>query len=226
MDIQLCLGMAPQSTIMVYYTSNTFTLSVINQIAVDNLAGTVSTSWGLPEDSSLFSNYYPGALNAENLIFKQMAAQGQSCFAASGDSGAFADGYYLSVVDPASQPYITAVGATTLSYGSGGSYISETTWYNPTSQSVQGSGGGISSQWNIPSYQKSRGVISASSGGSTTMRNIPDVSLDGDPNTGYSIYVAGSWTKTGRSSKFSPKKCVSVLFVSLMLVDSPVIQSK
>ena len=211
LDIQLSLGMAPDATILVYYTANMFTLSVINTIAVDNIASTVSTSWGLPEDDNLFV-YYPGVYLAENLIFKQMATQGQSCFASSGDSGAFADGTNLGVVDPGAQPYVTSVGATTLSYGSGGSYISETTWYS--SSHGAGSGGGFSAYWSIPSYQTAKGVITSGSGGSTTKRNIPDVSLDGDPNTGYATYIAGSWSVYGGTSASSPLWCAFVALVN------------
>ena len=50
-------------------------------------------------------------LESENVIFKQMAAQGQSLFAATGDQGAYdGGGSSLAVDDPASQPYVTAVG--------------------------------------------------------------------------------------------------------------------
>ena len=43
---------------------------------------------------------------------RQMAAQGQSIYAASGDSGAYDNGSTLSVDDPASQPFMVGVGGT------------------------------------------------------------------------------------------------------------------
>jgi subtilase family serine protease len=64
----------------------------------------VSTSWGLYEDAAGSSE-----INAEATIFQKMAAQGQSVFAAAGDSGAFDAGgdTVLAVDDPASQPFVT-----------------------------------------------------------------------------------------------------------------------
>ena len=189
LDIELALAIAPEATVLVYIAANIFTLSVINQIAVDNKASVVSTSWGLPEDSFIPGS--AGELVAESLIYKQWAAQGQSNYVAAGDSGAIVD-------DPASQPYSTSVGGTTLSVNANGSYLSETTWWDGSS----GGGGGISQYWAIPSYQV--GVISSSSLGSTKMRNVPDISFDADPNTGYNIYVQGSFQVYGGTSCAAP----------------------
>ena len=59
---------------------------------------------------------------AENVMFEQMAAQGQSMFSSSGDTGAFEcirDGTFsdhapLENLDPASQPWVTSTGGTSL----------------------------------------------------------------------------------------------------------------
>src|SRR2546430_973569 len=73
-------------------------------------------------------------LQAENAIFQQMAAQGQTIYAAAGDSGAYDDypnnsSQALVVDDPASQPYVVGVGGTTLSVNaSTGTYVSESVW--------------------------------------------------------------------------------------------------
>ena len=102
--------------------------------------------------------------------------------------------------DPASQPYVTGVGGTHLTTsGAGGAWSKESTWNNGSGSA---GGGGISSLWAIPAWQQ--GAASASSLGSTTMRNVPDVSLDADPNTGYSIYVQGGWTIYGGTSCAAP----------------------
>ena len=144
-------------------------------------------------------------LNSENTIFQEMAAQGQTIYAAAGDSGAYDSGNVsdgLRVDDPGSQPYVCAVGGTTLTTQSvGGAWGSETTW-NSGSVRNGASGGGISSIWPIPSWQQ--GEISTASLGSQAMRNVPDVSLDADPNTGYSIYFSGSWTVYGGASTAAP----------------------
>ena len=199
LDIELQIAMAPGANkIMIYEAPNTDAgvLDGYNQIAVDNVAKQASTSWGLAElqNSTSF-------LNSENTIFKQMAAQGQSIFAASGDNGAYDDGHNLSVDDPASQPYVTGVGGTKLTTSSTGAWQSETTW-NDGSAANGGSGGGISAVWSQPTYQS--GVVSTASKGSTTQRNVPDVALNAEPSTGYSIYFGGKWVVYGGTSCAAP----------------------
>ncbi len=200
LDIDLQIALAPGVTkVMVYEGPNSGAgvLDTYNRIATDNIAKSVSTSWGLAEKSNSAS-----ALQSENTIFKQMAAQGQSIFAASGDSGAYDNGSTLSVDDPASQPYVTGVGGTKLTTaGAGGAYSTETSW-NGGSIANGGGGGGISTVWTLPSYQT--GFGSAASKASTTMRNVPDVSLEADPNNGYIIYLKGTGYVYGGTSCAAP----------------------
>jgi kumamolisin len=200
LDIQLQLALAPGAAKLLVYegpNSGSGLVDTYNKIASDNLAPAVSTSWGLPEDESTGS-----LTTAENAIFKQMVAQGQVLYAASGDSGAYADGETLGVQDPASQPYVVGVGGTTLRTGAGGAYLSETTWSSGSGPGNEGGGGGISTLWTIPAWQAP--AISAASKGSTSMRNVPDVSLDADPNTGYAIFFGGQWTVVGGTSCAAP----------------------
>ena len=190
LDIELMVAVAPHATkLMVYEAANQWQAIIdeYNKIATDNQAKTISSSWGLSEllvGSSI--------RNSENAIFMQMASQGQSIFAASGDSGAYDDGSTLSVDDPASQPYMCGVGGTRLSL-SGSNYLSESAW----NAGSGGGGGGISAVWAQPSFQTGHGT-------SSVMRNVPDVSLDADPNTGYSIYVGGGWNIYGGTSCAAP----------------------
>ena len=199
LDIELMIALAPAATkIQVYEAPNSAAgaIDAYNKIATDNTAKEISTSWGLAEAQNTAS-----ARSSENTAFQQMAAQGQSIYAAAGDSGAYDNGSSISVDDPASQPYMVGVGGTSLTTAASGAYSSETTW-NSGSISNGGGGGGISVEWTIPSYQS--GVISAASKGSTTARNVPDVSLNADPNTGYSIYTSGSWQSIGGTSCAAP----------------------
>jgi kumamolisin len=149
LDIELMMALAPAATkILVYESADPQCVScVYQQIATDDFANQVSTSWGLPEDS-VPSSY----VEAEQTIFKQMAMQGQSIFASAGDSGARDDGTNLSVEDPAAQPYVTGVGGTSLTISSDQIYMSESTWSS--------GGGGISGVWPIPSWQSGLGTTS------------------------------------------------------------------
>ncbi len=197
LDIELALALAQQSQIYVYQGPNTGqgVLDTYNRIATDNLAKQVSTSWGLGEDEAGSQS-----LQAENAIFQQMAAQGQTIYAASGDEGAYADypSMTLMVQDPSSQPYMVGVGGTTLTVNATtGAYASEKVWDNGLGNGA--SGGGVSTVWKIPSWQTNVSTVY-----SKTNRNVPDISLNSDPDTGYAIYFNGQWTIYGGTSCAAP----------------------
>ena len=199
LDIDMLLALAPAaSRVLVYENANTTqgTLDVYNKIATDNRAKQISTSWGSSEQYNLDS-----VRQAESNVFAQMAAQGQSFFAASGDAGAYdnqstgSSTASLSVDDPASVPLVTGVGGTTLRDTAGIGYLSESAWFSPTDTSWgpygTGGGGGISHYWQIPPWQVGAFSAAVNPQGSATMRNVPDVSLFGDFNSGgYSIYFS------------------------------------
>jgi len=89
-------------------------MNLLSRMANDNLSKQLSCSWG---------GGSPDA-TAEQ-IFQQMAAQGQSCFNASGDC----DDFTSAIPFPSDSPNITQVGGTTLTTtGPGGAYVSETAW--------------------------------------------------------------------------------------------------
>ena len=200
LDIELATALSPGLTkVLVYETPNTDTgvLDAYTKIATDNLAAQVSTSWGAPENQSSST-----LRNGENAVFQQMAAQGQSMFSVTGDSGAYDDGKTLSVDDPGAQPYVTGVGGTTLvGTGANGTYNDETAWGDPTDTTFStrgsGGGGGFSTVWPTPSYQA--GLPEHPSG-----RSVPDVALNSDPQTGYSIYYKGVWHVYGGTSTAAP----------------------
>jgi kumamolisin len=200
LDIEMQIAMAPGASELIVYEGPGTDAGVIdtyNRIATDNLAREISTCWGDAEDTLAASDF-----TSESAIFEQMAAQGQAIFAAGGDNGAYDDGSTLSVDDPGSEPFMVSVGGTSLATQyAGGPWQSETTW-NSGSITAGAGGGGISAVWPIPSYQAS--AISPASLGSTTMRNVPDVSLDADPNAGYAVYYRGSWTVVGGTSCTAP----------------------
>jgi hypothetical protein len=150
------------SSVMVYEGTSANTL--LNRMATDNRAKQISSSWTFSINAT-----------TEN-IFRQFATQGQSILQASGDDGAYSG----SVAPPADDPNVTAVGGTTLSTSDpGGDWSSETSWNWATSRlGTNASGGGMSTTYAIPSYQK--GMDMRNNQGSTTMRNLPDVAMTAD----------------------------------------------
>jgi hypothetical protein len=187
----MVIAMAPGvSKIYVYEAPNPSPWpDMLSRMANDNVARQLSCSWGGgPADPT------------SEVIFKQMAAQGQTFFNASGDSDAFIG----SIAFPSESTNITQVGGTTLSMsGSGGAYTSETVWNlrtpNPNG-GYWGSSGGISTTYSIPSWQQ--GINMTTNKGSITKRNIPDVALTGD--NVYVRYNGGSIGIFGGTSCAAP----------------------
>src|SRR5581483_2413674 len=114
------------------------------------------------------------------------AAQGQSVFVASGDSGAYECGGSTPTVSyPGSSAYVTSVGGTALLINADGSYGSESAWGSTTECAGPcGSGGGYSSFLARPSWQNQVNASAA--------RALPDVALNSDPLTGNYVFFGGS----------------------------------
>ncbi len=204
LDIENVIGLAPEATVDVYQQPNGGTQSTweaYSAVVNADADQVVSTSWGLcePEEGQMSVLEYA--------LLEQAATQGQTVFAVAGDAGSTAcysgtdttNGATPSVLEPASGPYVIAVGGTSIGAGS------ESVW-NDSSESEGAGGGGVSAFWCMPSYQyqpKIPGLISSYSVSDTTdcgsgnppyMREVPDVSADADPTSGYAIYWNGSWS--------------------------------
>ena len=214
LDIEDLIGLAPGATIDVYQGPNSGTGVYDTYSAIVNAkdpADVVSTSWGECEALEGAS-----AADAENTLFQQAAVQGQSVVAASGDNGSEDcqpqdKSKALAVDDPSSQPYVTGVGGTTLSQI--GPPPTEKVWNEAPVKGGSG-GGGISELWAMPSYQSGTpadlNVINNYSSGapcktsSGDCRQVPDVSADADPYTGYLILLNGEWSAIGGTSASTP----------------------
>jgi subtilase family serine protease len=170
-DITQAIGMAPRLSSLVVYIGSTDTAIISAMTTHDPLPTTISCSWGwTPVDPDTLDPY-----------FQKMAVQGQSFFAASGDNSTWSNG---NEPWPADDAYVTSVGGTDLiTAGPAGPWQSETAWVY--------SGGGISPDAiAIPSWQQLPGVINANNGGSTTLRNGPDVSSNAD----FTFYTCANQT--------------------------------
>jgi subtilase family serine protease len=213
-DIEEVVSLAPAARVLVYEGPNTGagTYDTYQSIIDQDAAQTVSTSWGLcePDEGS-------PAAQAEDVLFEEAAAQGQSVLAASGDEGSedcLSAGYSgdsLAVDDPSSQPFVTGVGGT--SWSAATSPPAETAWNDGPTCCWGGGGGGISTLWPMPSYQAdyaATGTINALSsatpcGGAagTYCRETPDVSALAGPYP-YLNYVSGHWGSWGGTSLAAP----------------------
>ncbi|WP_125008037.1 S53 family peptidase [Lentilactobacillus kosonis] len=274
LDVEQAGAIAPDAFIRTYI-GNPDTTGMISSLAnavAENRASVLSISWGQSEATlanEIRLGITPTKYNeALNLLFAQAAVQGISVLSASGDNGAY-DGVLegnqsgLSVDFPASSPFVTAVGGTTLSthqwvnhkrvitkkeraWGTDIVNPSTTTSlsFNNLSKLTKyfvGGGGGFSKFNSTPKYQLGvsgvntfaaikkwsftdnrivRVVSEPQKYGKSTGRNLPDISANADPVTGYSMYVSGSkdgsdgsWYVMGGTSLAAPQIAASLLLV-------------
>jgi subtilase family serine protease len=166
LDMTQAIGMAPGLSSLVMYVGSTDTAIISAMTTHSPLPTTIGCSWGwTPDDPTTLDPY-----------FEKMAAQGQTFFAASGDSSTWSK---RNEAWPADDANVVSVGGTDLTTAkAAGAWASETAWTD--------SGGGISpDKIAIPAWQKLSGVINSSNKGSTTYRNGPDVSA----NANFTFYT-------------------------------------
>ena len=152
LDIEYAISMAPGlQQVQVYVGRNAD--AVLNRMATDNTSQQLSTSWGWNENFAV-----------DDKLLKEMAVQGQSMLTASGDfSSLKASGPW-----PEEDANITAVGGTNLyTQGAGGPWKTETGWKDSAG------GPSLDTRIDIESYQSP--FITAANGGSTKLRNVPDI---------------------------------------------------
>jgi pseudomonalisin len=201
LDTQYSTGMASNVSRLYLYDVGSLDDSDIglefNQWASQDLAKAASASFGeceaLPQQDGLMA--------ANDEIMAEAAAQGQTMFASSGDTGGqdcavestngVPESGLPEVNYPCSSAYIVCVGGTSLFTNSDGSYAEELGWY--------AGGGGISTFEKAPSWQSC--VVPSSAGG---YRGVPDIAMDGDANTGADVFVSGAPEGVGGTSLSSP----------------------
>lgn len=226
LDIEVVHAIAPR-THLIAYEGGSDTASLIqtfSQIVSDHRAQVVSISLGLCERFILDPSQAPSDLqdalgtsgqayfSALDSAFREADALGMSVLVATGDTGAYGcnqidpNNHEVVPSSPATSPYVTAVGGTALFTGSDGSYGREAGWEGPLEGA--GGGGGVSAQYPRPDWQTGPGVSNTASDG---MRQVPDVSADADPLTGYAIYDSTSkcsgsdcWGVVGGTSAAAP----------------------
>lgn len=188
LDVEAVHGMAPAAKIVYVGAPNNYQDldAALNHVVDRHLAQIVTNSYGwhgefLP----------PGFIKPYNQTLVQAAIEGIGVYFSSGDSGDETSVLGVASADfPASSPWVTAVGGTSLGVSAANTRQLETGWGTSTyacnkttlvctrAAWLYGSGGGVSRVFAKPSYQAS---ITA------TGRAVPDVAALGDPQTGLLI---------------------------------------
>jgi kumamolisin len=201
LDIEVVGAIAPAAKIVVYFAPNTDAgfLDAITTAVHDTThkPSVVSISWGGAE-----ANWTSQAMTAMDSAFQAAVSMGVSVCVASGDSGS-SDGLTGDHVDfPASSPNVLGCGGTRLS-ASGSSIASEVVWNDGSTGGA--SGGGVSTFFALPSWQdRSKATKAAGAAAPLSMRGVPDVAGNADPETGYAVRIDGADTVIGGTSAVAP----------------------
>ena len=201
LDVEAVHSMAPAAKIVYVGAANNYSDldAAMNHVVDRHLAQIVTNSYGFPTEL-----LPPGNIKPFNDTLIQAAAEGIGVYFSSGDNGDETGGVAANAAHatpdfPASSPWVTAVGGTSLAVGASDNYLWETGWQTGTAEYTStgwaaatppgaylyGAGGGTSRVFAQPWYQV--GVVPDSisqAHGTTRGRAVPDVSAVGDPNTG------------------------------------------
>jgi subtilase family serine protease len=198
LDVEAVHGMAPGATIVFVGAPNNFQDldAALNHVVDRRLGQIVSNSYGF--DTEVLP---PGFIQPYEDTILQGVIEGIGIYFASGDNSdeSLVEGY-ITTDFPASSPFVTAVGGTTLAVGSSNDYLFETGWgtftsswtgtaWTPTPPGswLYGAGGGVSRVFAEPSYQQGIVPTSVFAAQGRTGRAVPDVAANADPNAGYLI---------------------------------------
>jgi subtilase family serine protease len=205
LDIEAVHGMAPDAKVIYVGAPNNYQDldAALNHVVDRHLADIVTNSYGWNGEA-----LPTGFVKPVHDILIQAAAEGVGIYFSSGDNGDETGGDPANAAAatpdfPASDPWVTAVGGTSIGIAQDDSIALETGWESGTSTYdsdtntwtpappgayLYGGGGGTSHIFAQPAYQA--GVVPdamSKANGSTKMRVVPDVSALGDPNTGFLI---------------------------------------
>jgi len=206
LDLEIIHSVAPMAKLVVYLSAPDFGHGerAFDQMVTDHLGSVISESLGSCEPDTP-----SGARNVYASIQDRAVVLGISHFVASGDNGAYTCGLDQEAAGsfPSTLPTVTAVGGTSVFESASGVYYKEYAWGSPLDQS--GSGGGASQFYAIPSYQKNE-AKSAGKG----QRQVPDVSADADPSTGFHIIFGGHDGQAGGTSAATPLWAATVALIN------------
>jgi subtilase family serine protease len=221
LDVQAVHAVAPGANIHYFGAQDCDTGidAAVNFVLQNHSANIVSNSYGFLGEDGLGDE-----VALEDSQFRQAAVEGIGFYFSSGDDGdnTVAGTPHPEPDFPASDPFVTGVGGTSLAVTSSNGYLFETSWGDdldsvnfattPSSLSqplpgsfIFGGGGGVSALFSEPLYQKLAVPNSlATLNGATAMRVVPDIAAVGDPETGLAIVFRGTPVTIGGTSLSCP----------------------
>ena len=212
LDVEAVHGMARNASVYYYGAGSCYDndlLAALAQVVSDNKASIVTNSWGEPTFVVIAGVTYitidQNLINAYENVFKQGAVQGIGFYFSSGDNGDEHQAWGYTHPDwPTGDTWVTAVGGTSLGIGANGTRTFETGWgtaqwrlnasataWHVVAPFQYGAGGGYSQIFKLPGWQRS--IVQ---GDTTGGRAVPDIAMDGDPNTGMLIGITQNFGGT------------------------------
>lgn len=218
LDVEAVHAMAPGANILFVGGGNCDAVALdkaLNEVVSRNLAQIVTNSY-----TSAGEDVPESTVRQFQTIAVQAAMQGIGVYFASGDTGDNVAAHGKASPNfPASSPWVTAVGGTTVGIDAGGRRSVETGWetsrsalgadrtWTPAAPGAftTGSGGGTSTLFRQPWYQ--RGVVpepmaTRNQQAGQRGRTVPDIAMLGDPNTGMLVGVTQDFAGTVRYDEF------------------------
>jgi subtilase family serine protease len=190
LDTQSSTGMAQNVQMLYIYDTTSLTDSDIanaySHWVGQDVAKLGNSSFGECE----YQANLDGSMKVDDNLFMQAAAQGQTMFASTGDTGSSCALAPTNGVPgsgppmlsyPATSPCVVGVGGTSVVSGSpNATYVGEAAW--------NAGGGGLSQFENSTSWQQST-IPTSTSLAATNLRGLPDIAMAADANTGaYFVY--------------------------------------
>lgn len=220
LDVDAVHAMAPRAKILYYGGDsplNAIFAVTLNKVVTENKAQIISNSYGSSGD-------FDNSMDVDPILEQAAAQGIGVYFSSGdlGDETKNPDGPGDREVDStANDPLVTAVGGTSLAVGERGHYRSETYWgtssaevthgaFDLPGEYIYGGGGGVSQTYAQPRYQKGvvpkdianyfKGAPHQADAGDANGdvhspgRAVPDVSMVGDPNTGFLSGITQDYT--------------------------------
>lgn len=216
LDVEAVHALAPGAHIA-YYGANSCQdsdlLSALTDVVAHHSADVVTASWGGPV-STIGGDMSADVIQRYDRLFQVAALEGISVDFPAGDCGVNAPTSRCGGASgsgstqpqtsfPAADPWVTAVGGTSIEVGHDGSIRRQTAWGTRAWELsgaqwrslgwIYGGGGGASAQFAEPWYQACQvpatlaGTLPTGAPATTSRRTVPDVALDADPFTGMLI---------------------------------------
>ena len=196
LDVEAVHGMAPAAHIVYVGAPNNFQDldAALNHVVDRHLASIVTNSYGFSTEA-----LPPGYIKPYEDTILQGVATGIGIYFSSGDNSDESRSVgYVTADWPASSPYVTAVGGTSIGIDQSNGRALETGWgtYSAslhadgtwgTASWFYGGGGGVSRLFAEPWYQQATDLSGVFAAQGHSGRALPDIAAIGDPNTGYLI---------------------------------------